>query len=384
VRYRFDEDAMAGKTPSFLFLREGKAGVISLVTYDGKRGKLQTNGIQESYLDLAGGLDRPMVETLLGVMPYLLHPDPKTSFVVGYGGGATVEALAAAPLEKIHVVELEPAVVEAVRTISGGEVPVLQDPRVRLSFNDARNSLLVERITYDIIVSQPSHPWMAGAGNLFTRRFFEIVKSRLNDEGIFSQWVNLFNMDATTLRAILQAFYGVFPHGFTFADDSTGDLLLFGSERPVLFDYATMKQRMAAPEIKKLLVRWRIEQPEALLWYFAVSRDEALQAAGDMAPNTDTRILSEVRLAGLTSDPKGNESPYLLLKNHFHLDVLPYLNLPDAAAMLYPAGQYFLKRGSPQRARMTVEQLTKVNPELARRLAKILRINPAHRGKGTR
>lgn len=282
------------------------------------------------------------------------------------------------------MVELEPAVVEAVGTISGGEIPVLQDSRVRLSFNDARNSLLVERISYDIIVSQPSHPWMAGAGNLFTRRFFEIVKSRLNDEGIFSQWVNLFNMDATTLRAILQAFYGVFPHGFTFVDDSTGDLLLFGSERPVLFDYAIMKQRMAAPEMKKLLARWGIERPEALLWYFALSRDEALQAAGDMAPNTDTRILSEVRLAGLTSDPQGHESPYLLLKNHFHLDVLPYLNLLDAAAMLYPAGQYFLKRGSPQRARMTVEQLMKVNPELARRLAKILRINPAHRGEETR
>ena len=75
---------------------------------------------------------------------------------------------------------------------------------MRLDFNDARNTLLVERTRYDLIVSQPSHPWLAGAANVFTRQFWEIVKSRLNERGVFGQWINLFKMDATTLRSLVR------------------------------------------------------------------------------------------------------------------------------------------------------------------------------------
>ena len=128
-------------------------------------------------------------------------------------------------LKSIRVVELEPVVVEAARHIAAGEIPALRDPRVRLDFNDARNTLLVERTRYDLIVSQPSHPWLAGAANVFTRQFWEIVKSRLNERGVFGQWINLFKMDATTLRSLFQAFYEVFPQGMSFANLHTGDII---------------------------------------------------------------------------------------------------------------------------------------------------------------
>ena len=87
VRYRFDSDATAGKTPRFLFLEEGKAGVISVVTYDERKAKLQNNGIQESYLALDPAVKPPFTEVLLGLMPFLLHSDPTSAFVVGFGGG---------------------------------------------------------------------------------------------------------------------------------------------------------------------------------------------------------------------------------------------------------------------------------------------------------
>jgi spermidine synthase len=296
ARYRFDSDAMAGKKPRFMFLEEGKAGVISVVTYDEKKARLQNNGIQESYLGLVPTIKPPFTEVLLGLMPFLLHPDPKSAFVVGFGGGNTVQALADTPLQEIRVVELEPAVISAVAAIRDGEIPILQDSRVQLRLNDARNSLLVEGRSYDLIVSQPSHPWLAGAGNLFTRQFFEIAAARLNDGGIFAQWVNLFNMDATTLRSILQAYFQVFPHGFTFVNKTPGDLLLFGSKQPLVFDYRRIEKRMRMPRIKRALAAAKVRRPEALLWYFALSRAEALTAAADMPPNTDTRIYSEVRL----------------------------------------------------------------------------------------
>jgi hypothetical protein len=240
---------------------------------------------------------------------------------------------------------------------------------VQLRLNDARNSLLVEGRSYDLIVSQPSHPWLAGAGNLFTRQFFEIAAARLNDGGIFAQWVNLFNMDATTLRSILQAYFQVFPHGFTFVNKTPGDLLLFGSKQPLVFDYRRIEKRMRMPRIKRALAAAKVRRPEALLWYFALSRAEALTAAADMPPNTDTRIYSEVRLAGMKVDPQGEEDPYKLLETHSSLDVLPYLKPDEAARMLYLAGRYFYRYFSTTRTRRAIARLENVDPTMAARLA---------------
>jgi len=363
--YRFDSDAMEGKKPRFMFLEEGKASVISVVTYDEKKARLQSNGIQESYLSLTNDIKPPFTEVLLGLMPYFLHPDPASVFVVGFGGGHTVQALTTTPIQKIRVVELEPAVISAVAATVDGNIPVLQDQRVQLQINDARNSLLVEGRSYDLIVSQPSHPWLAGAGNLFTRQFFEIAAARLNEGGIFAQWVNLFNMDATTLRSILQAYFQVFPQGFTMINNTTGDLLLFGSAQPLVFDYARIEQRMRRPGINRTLAKEKVRGPEALLWYFAMSREEALIAAADMRPNTDTRIISEVRLAGMSVDPQGKENPYKLIQNHSSLDVLPYLKPAEAARMLSLAGSYFYRSFSTTRTRQAMTRLETLDPKMA-------------------
>jgi hypothetical protein len=237
-----------------------------------------------------------------------------------------------------------------------------------LRSSDARNSLLVEGRSYDLIVSQPSHPWLAGSGNLFTREFFEIAATHLNDRGIFAQWVNLFNMDATTLRSILQAYFETFAHGFTFADTRSGDLLLFGSQKPLIFDYQRIQQRMRMPLIRRVLAAAKVQRPEALLWYFAMSREEALRAAAGTPANTDTQILSEVRLAGMTVDPQGEESPYELLATHSSLDVLPYLEPKESARMLYLAGRYSYRHFSTTRTRLAIARLEELDTPLAERL----------------
>jgi len=276
---QYDDESYAGKEPEYLFLKEGKAGVISMVTHDGRHVKLQNNGLNESFIDLEDENNVLLVESLLGLVPYMLHENPKSAFVVGFGGGITTKALTFTKLESIRVVELEPAVVEAGRTILGGEIPALQDPRVTLSFNDARNTLLVEDNKYDIIASQPSHPWLARASNVFTKNFFTLVKSRLNEGGVYGQWVNLFHMDATTLKSLLRAFYEVFPHGMTFANLDTGDFIMYGSVSPVVFDYARIQERLDEPKIKAALNFHEIYFARDLLWYFALSRDEALAAS---------------------------------------------------------------------------------------------------------
>ncbi|MGD8592058.1 MAG: fused MFS/spermidine synthase [Gammaproteobacteria bacterium] len=363
---QYDNDAKAGKTPTYLFLKEGKAGVISMVTYDGRHVKLQNNGLNESFIDLEDDKNVLLAETLLGLIPYFLHQQPKEAFVVGFGGGITTRALASTQkLESIKVVELEPTVVEAGRAIVDGEIAALEDPRVSLEFNDARNTLLTESKTYDVIAAQPSHPWVARASNVFTREFFQLVNSRLNEGGIYAQWVNLFNMDATTLRSIFKAFFDVFPHGMSFANLDTGDFLLFGANHELFFNYQTIAERMEEPKIKPILQFNDINKPQDLFWYFALSREEAVTAAGDIDPNTDTNIFSEVRLSMLDSVAQGDENPYDFLHNQYHLSVKAYLDT-DVAEKLYAYALYLIDWDEERMTRFIAEQLKEVDEVLAR------------------
>ena len=154
------------------------------------------------------------------------------------------------------------------------------------------------------------------------------------------------------------------------AKTGSGDLLLFGSRQVILFDYRLIGQRMRMPPVKRALTAAKITQPEGLLWYFAMSREEAMIAAGNMPANTDTRIYSEVRLAGLKSDPQGEQSPYQLLKKHSSLDVLSYLKPDEAARVLYRAGRYFYRYSSTKRTRQAIARLESVDPGMAERLVK--------------
>lgn len=347
VDYRYDMDVEPEKNPEFLFLREGKAGVVSVVTHDGVIAKVQNNGLKESIIDLHDPYRTLLMESLLGLLPYFLHDNPKSAFVLGYGGGVTTRALAFTDVGAVRVVELEPAMIEAARLLYPRGPAWLDDARVRVDINDARNTLLVEKNQrYDIVAAQPSHPWRAGAANVFTQEFFSIVRSRMNPGGIYAQWVNLFNMDATTLRAIFKAFYTVFPHGMSFAHFGTGDYVLIGSMHPLQFDYARMATRMARPGIKELLRRHAIHEPKALLTYFGLSRAEMVRAAGAATPNNDTNILSEVRLSALERDaPSGAEEPYGFLLAQFNADLAPYFPPASAGLRLYDLGTHVLANG---------------------------------------
>lgn len=365
VQYRYDVDALQGKTPEITFLKEGKAGVISMVTYDGKLYKLQNNGLNEAVVDPSNPNNALLIETLLGLVPYFLNDTAKTGFIVGFGGGTTARALTLTGLESIRVVELEPAVIDAGRAIYHGEIPALKDPRVKIEFNDARNTLLVEDTKYDIIAAQPSHPWVARASSVFTLEFWETAKSRLNDGGVFGQWVNLFNMNASTLQSIYKAFYTVFPHGVSFANFETGDLLLFGATTPIRLDYESLAGHIKDPQVREALAFHQIDTPDDLLWYLALSRREALAAAADAEPNTDTNILSEVRLSALVSQPDGAEDPYQFLKGAYTLDVADLFG-EDAKERFYGLARYAINYSNYFVANKALNRLAKYDKVLAR------------------
>ena len=179
----------------------GRSSTVYL-TENPSRFDLSTNGLPEAQVEFKGAPPLLLSQRWLGLWPSLARPDLESLLVVGLGGGVALEG-APPMIDAIHVVELEEEVVRANAAIGPRRLrDPLAEPRIRLIFNDARNALRLTSRRYDAIVSQPSHPWTAGASHLFTREFFALAKSRLTEDGLLVQWMNADLIDETLLRQL--------------------------------------------------------------------------------------------------------------------------------------------------------------------------------------
>lgn len=148
----------------------------------------------------------------LGILGPLHHPQAKSALVIGLGTGETAGWMAAASnIEKIDVVELEPSVLEMADLCSDLNRDVMNDGKVSVHINDAREFLLTKKSTYDIVVSEPSNPYRAGVANLFTREFYRSASQKINPDGIFLQWLQGYEVDAPTVKTVLNTLQSVFP-----------------------------------------------------------------------------------------------------------------------------------------------------------------------------
>ena len=152
-----------------------------------------------------------MTQLMLGHLPLFLHEDPKDVLVVGLGSGMTLDAATRHNTTRVDIVELEPAVVRANVWFEPFTNDALKDPRVHLHVTDGRNYLAFTDREYDVIISEPSNPWVAGMANLFTTEFFELTKARLRDGGVFCQWLHAYSMTSADFRTIVATFQSAFP-----------------------------------------------------------------------------------------------------------------------------------------------------------------------------
>jgi spermidine synthase len=277
------------------YIKEGETGIIGLLSYDDIPCimRILNNGMNESWVDMCNKNNLLLSEFLLGEIPLLLNPLAKKAFVVGYGGGITVKALSMSDLESIDAVELEPAVLDAMRTLYDGKLSTDNDKRISVTINDARNALLMSKESYDIIVSQPSHPWLSGASNIMNRDFFEIVKSKLSQNGINGQWMPLFKIDLATLKSIVRAYTDTFEHVVCFVNVLGEDLIMIGSKQPMVFNYETIQKQMLRPDVSEVLKHHNIKEPEDLMGYFALSKEQLVEISANSEPATDLNLLSE-------------------------------------------------------------------------------------------
>jgi spermidine synthase len=216
--------------------------------------------LDNMYLAVNGKIDassREDLETqvMAGHLPLLFHESPRDVLIIGLASGITAGSVATHPVERIRVVEVEAAMIEAARRFGPYNNDVLDDPRVTLSINDARNELQFNSMDYDVIVSEPSNPWMTVAANLFTEDFFLIGRSRLRPGGVFGQWIQTYSLTPANLRSILAGFHRSFPHVLVFETLNGVDLLMIGSELPLVLDLDALERRSSALWIRADLAR---------------------------------------------------------------------------------------------------------------------------------
>ena len=227
------------KRMHLLYYRDGRTATIS-VDETGATRFLRSNGKtlgSTDPVDMAGQL-------LLGHVPMLLHPAPRNILLLGLSTGLTAAAVARYPVERIDVVEPEPAVAQAARLFDSETRKLLDDSRVRLIIGDGRSRLLVVRQQYDVVIAEASDLWVAGAGSNATREFYRIVSARLNPGGIFVQSIHTQGLQPDDLDFLAATFHSVFPH-MQIWTSAPGNLILLGARDAVAWDYARLQSRFA-------------------------------------------------------------------------------------------------------------------------------------------
>ncbi|MBW2495365.1 MAG: fused MFS/spermidine synthase, partial [Deltaproteobacteria bacterium] len=273
----------------------GRSSTVMLFD-QGDGWRLVTNGQPEStILRPNPGPERFVTARWLGVLPSLLHPSARSMLMIGLGGGLSLEAAPSA-IEKIHVIELEREVVNAHRALEKlrGFSPI-SDPRVEVVINDARGALMLTDARFDAIVSQPSHPWTAGASHLYTREFFSLVSKHLEPDGVFVQWIGIAFVDEALLRSIVATLLEVFPQVAVFRPIA-GSVLFAASHREIDPVATAAIALEASPSDYSRYGLWRTEDLIAG-WYLNLEGARRFSEGADI--NTDDRNQLATRSAGL-------------------------------------------------------------------------------------
>ncbi len=306
-----------------IYHRDGVATTVTVErATDGEGVWLKVNG----KVDASDRGDMP-TQVLSGLLPMMLHPDPKEVLVIGYGSGVTPGAALKAPVDRVTLVEIEEAVyVAANRFFAHVNHHPPDDARFEAVIDDGRSYLLTRDERWDVIISEPSNPWMSGASSLFTQDFFSIAKSRLDDDGVFLQWLQLYELSPDNIHALLRTFASAFEHVLVFTPSpSSNDTLLLGSRRPLTLDRARIAALIADPITGAELARGEVTHPEDLIGLFMVGKRQLLPLIGKGPLNTDDNALIEFAAPRdlLTYSVQDAQLPFVEAVSGDRLEALP-------------------------------------------------------------
>jgi len=237
-----------------LFTGEGINSSIAITRWDDGAVQFHVSGKVEASTE---SYDMRL-QRMLGHLPALVHKDPKSVLVVGFGAGVTAGSFVVHPeVERIAICEMEPLIPPTANKYFGPQNHfVVNDPRTRVIYDDARHYVLTTGEKFDIITSDPIHPWVKGSATLYSKEYFELVKRHLNPGGVITQWVPLYESDPGTVKSEIATFFDAFPNGTIWGNDISGggyDLVLMGQVDPARIDVDAMQARLDRPEDRRVV-----------------------------------------------------------------------------------------------------------------------------------
>ncbi len=304
-----------GSTGKVLYYDVGRSASVLVLQQEGGLA-LRTNGLPEALMDSPGTPPRFSGEFWMSSLAVIAQPAARDVLIVGFGGGVVVEGVPPS-VRRIDVIELEPKVIEANRATSARrKLDPLGDPRVNLITNDARGALSLTGRKYDAIISQPSHPWTAGASHLYTREFMALARDHLNTDGVFVQWMNVAFLDEQLLRSLTATLLDVFGHTRIYRPDPN-TLVFLASRQPLDIERRLQRDGGAPISVTPAhYARFGINSNEDLVAALAVDDDGAVQlAAGAPLISDDSNRMATSSVfelgRGLTADVTGRVlAPY--------------------------------------------------------------------------
>jgi spermidine synthase len=251
-------DLYTTREATMLSHRDGKTTTVSLMDFGTDRS-LRTNGKSDGAINMDPNGPRVSDEvtmTLTAALPLAYRPDAATAAVIGIGTGLTTHTLlGSSALRSVETVEIEPAMAEASMRFAPRNSNAFADPRSRIVFDDAKTYFSTRNRKYDIIISEPSNPWVSGVSSLFTSEFYRLVRRHLNEDGVLVQWFQMYEIDASLIASVLRALGEAFPDYAMFA--STGsDLLIVAGETRTL--ERPLGDVMAMPGVARELRRVQV------------------------------------------------------------------------------------------------------------------------------
>jgi predicted membrane-bound spermidine synthase len=247
-----------------IYHRDGKTATVDVVDEEGFR-LIRTNGKSDASITMREGRGPSKDEytmVLLGALPLGHRPDAKSAALIGFGSGLSTSVILSSPtIQRVDTVEIEPSMVEGAKVFRPFVDAAFDDPRSHIVIDDAKSYFARGRNRYDIIVSEPSNPWVSGVSSLFTEEFYARLATYLNDGGVLSQWLHTYEMDTETLSSILAAVSKTFPE-FTIYTSIDADIIIIARKGGPAgsFDASVMQY----PKLKPLLDRLEIKEPRVI------------------------------------------------------------------------------------------------------------------------
>jgi spermidine synthase len=272
------------KTVELLFYKDSADATVTVE-------RTATNNIEQVALRINGKSDASSfgdaaTQYLLAHLPMTVRPDATNVFVLGFGSGITAGALLGHPIQRLTIAENCKPVLEAGPLFARWNRGVLTNERTRVINDDARAALKLRPDKYDVIISEPSNPWVVGVGSVFSQDFYRLCTNRLTENGVMAQWFHKYEMTDDIVFLIFRTFGSIFPN-MEIWDTQAGDLVLLGSPKPwpsdpahyqVLFDRVQPGQDMTGMRIKSGVLLWARQ---------VASQKTASAIAGDGPVQTD-------------------------------------------------------------------------------------------------